>query len=161
MGIFSSLCLEQVRKIGCDDVTSHQIWFLFVSVRLEDACPLGNRQIYRTFLQLGVQITAKVTQVCGGHVRCHYQSYLMKNICSCRSTPTGEKVTLSGGEERRRVCSASHVSDGTPLFLLLPLQRVPEQWHCWLNQPLCELVLSNHGTQINSRLQTESKCETC
>lgn len=35
--------------------------FLFVSAHLEDTCPLGNRQIYRTLLQLGVQITAKVT----------------------------------------------------------------------------------------------------
>ncbi|ROJ33203.1 hypothetical protein DPX16_18025 [Anabarilius grahami] len=53
----------------------------------------------------------------------------MQQDVSERSTPTGEQVTLSGGEERRRVCSASHVSDGTPLFLLLP-QSVPEQWHC-------------------------------
>jgi len=26
LGMFSSLCLGQVQKIGCDSVTSHQIW---------------------------------------------------------------------------------------------------------------------------------------
>lgn len=51
-----------------------------------------------------MQITGKVTKVCGGHLWCHYQPYLMENICSGSSTPTGEQVMLSGVKEKTREC---------------------------------------------------------
>lgn len=71
-----------------------------IFVCLKDARLLGNGQIYRTDLQLGVQITGKVTKVYWGHLWCHYQPYLMENICSRSSTPTGKQATLSG--EKRK-----------------------------------------------------------